>query len=146
VAGEREVDQVPDGDEQKSQLKGKEPEIVPPGVPPPKQLVRRDLKVGTGTEAKTGDRISVQYVGVRYDNGEEISSTWDFRNAPFRFRLGVGQVVAGWDRGIEGMKVGGRRELIVPPDIGYPESGTLIFVIDLLAVRRPQGARKRSDS
>jgi peptidylprolyl isomerase len=112
---------------------------VPKGAPP-KKLEVKDLEEGTGAEAKAGDEVTVQYVGVDYKNGKEFDASWD-RGEPFTFQLGAGMVIPGWDQGVEGMKVGGRRELIIPPDLAYGPEGsppaigpneTLIFVIDLL--------------
>jgi peptidylprolyl isomerase len=119
------------------------PKVTVPKGAPPKQLVIKELEEGTGAEAKAGDEVAVQYVGVDYKNGKEFDSSWS-RHEPFVFQLGVGQVIPGWDQGIEGMKVGGRRELIIPPELAYGEAGsppaigpneTLIFVVDLLAVK-----------
>ena len=102
----------------------------------------KDLEEGTGAEAKAGDEVTVQYVGVNYKNGKEFDASWD-RGEPFAFQLGAGMVIPGWDQGVEGMKVGGRRELIIPPELAYGPEGsppaigpneTLIFVIDLLEV------------
>lgn len=118
------------------------PQIEVPSGPPPKQLEIKDLEEGSGAEAKAGDEVTVQYVGVNYKNGEEFDASWD-RGEPFTFPLGAGMVIKGWDQGIEGMKVGGRRELIIPPNLAYGPAGsppaigpneTLIFVVDLLAV------------
>jgi peptidylprolyl isomerase len=114
---------------------------VPSGAPP-KQLEKTDLIEGIGAEAKSGDKVTVQYVGVGYDSGEEFDASWN-RNEPFPFTLGASEVIPGWDQGVEGMKVGGQRELIIPPELAYGETGappaigpneTLVFVIDLLAV------------
>jgi peptidylprolyl isomerase len=114
---------------------------VPKGAPP-KKLVVKELEKGSGAEAKAGDEVTVQYVGVDYKNGKEFDSSWS-RNEPFSFGLGAGQVIPGWDKGVAGMKVGGRRELIIPPELAYGETGspptigpneTLVFVIDLLEV------------
>ncbi len=119
------------------------PSIEPPNTPPPKELVKRDIVKGKGAEAKDGDTIKVQYVGVVYDTGKEFGSTWD-SGQPFTFKLGSGGVIPGWTQGIPGMRVGGRRELIVPPNLGYgpqgsppaiPPNATLIFAIDLLSVK-----------
>jgi peptidylprolyl isomerase len=119
-----------------------EPKVTVPKGPPPKKLVVKDLEKGTGAEAKSGEEVEVQYVGVNYKRGDKFDASWD-RNEPFSFQLGAGMVIPGWDQGIEGMKVGGRRELIIPPSLGYGPSGsppaippneTLIFVVDLLAV------------
>jgi peptidylprolyl isomerase len=118
------------------------PKVTVPNGAPPKQLQVKEVEAGTGAEAKKGDTVSVQYVGVGYESEEEFDSSWS-RNEPFPFQLGAGMVIPGWERGVEGMKVGGRRELIIPPELAYGEAGsppaigpseTLIFVIDLLAV------------
>jgi peptidylprolyl isomerase len=119
------------------------PNVTVPKGAPPKQLVVKELEEGTGAEAKVGNEVTVQYVGVGYESGKEFDSSWS-RHEPFVFPLGAGQVIPGWDQGIEGMKVGSRRELIVPPELAYGEAGappaigpneTLIFVVDLLAVK-----------
>lgn len=115
------------------------PTVEVPSGPPPKQLETKELIEGTGAEAKAGDYVTVQYVLVDYKSGKEIEASWD-RGEPFSFTLGAGEVIKGWDQGVEGMKVGGRRELIIPPQLAYgsAQSGpiapnsTLIFVIDLL--------------
>jgi peptidylprolyl isomerase len=121
---------------------GTKPTVEVPSGPPPDHLVVKDLKEGDGAEAKAGDQVTVQYVGVLYDGGKEFDSSWD-RNQPFPFTLGSGQVIPGWDQGVEGMKVGGRRELVIPPDLAYgatgqppdiPPNATLVFVIDLVSV------------
>lgn len=117
------------------------PKVKVPKGPPPKELVVKDLEAGKGPEAKIGDEVTVEYVGVLYSNGKQFDASWD-RGEPFTFELGVGQVIAGWEQGIEGMKVGGRRELIIPPDLAYgsegggtiPPNSTLVFVVDLLAI------------
>ena len=118
------------------------PKVTVPSGPPPKQLEVNDLEEGSGAEAKAGDTVTVQYVGVGYESGEEFDASWD-RGEPFPFQLGAGMVIPGWEQGIEGMKVGGRRELIIPPELAYGQAGsppaigpneTLIFVVDLLAV------------
>jgi peptidylprolyl isomerase len=118
------------------------PAIQIPSGPAPTQLVKKDLKPGTGAEAAQGDKVGVQYVGVLYDNGTQFDSSFD-RGQPFSFQLGGGQVIPGWDQGVAGMKVGGRRELIIPPDLAYgaqgrpptiPPNATLVFVIDLVSV------------
>lgn len=114
---------------------------VPKGVSP-KNFATKEIEEGTGPEAKTGDKVTVQYVGVGYDSEEEFDSSWS-RNEPFPFTLGAGEVIKGWDQGVVGMKVGGRRELLIPGSLAYGPEGrpptigpneTLIFVIDLLAV------------
>jgi peptidylprolyl isomerase len=118
------------------------PKVTVPKGAPPKKLEVEDLEEGTGDEAKAGDEVTVQYVGVNYKNGKEFDASWD-RGEPFTFQLGAGMVIPGWDQGVEGMKVGGRRELIIPPELAYGPEGsppaigpneTLIFVIDLLEV------------
>jgi peptidylprolyl isomerase len=119
------------------------PEIDFPGDVPPTELVIEDITHGDGVEAKTGDTISAHYVGVAHSTGEEFDASWT-RGAPLTFRLGVGQVIKGWDDGIVGMKVGGRRKLIIPADLAYGDRGagaaikpgeTLIFVVDLVDAR-----------
>jgi peptidylprolyl isomerase len=115
--------------------------IVPKGVSP-KTFAYKDIVEGSGPAAKSGDKVSVQYVGVGFDTEKEFDSSWS-RNEPFSFTLGGGEVIKGWDQGVEGMKVGGRRELLIPPDLAYGAAGqppsigpneTLIFIIDLLKV------------
>jgi len=119
------------------------PEIDFPGDVAPTELVIEDLQRGDGVAAKVGDTISAHYVGVAHSTGEEFDSSWD-RGAPLDFRLGVGQVIKGWDQGIVGMLVGGRRKLTIPADLAYGERGagaaskpgeTLIFVVDLVDAR-----------
>jgi peptidylprolyl isomerase len=114
--------------------------VVPAGSPPA-QLESADLIVGTGPAAAAGDSITVQYVLATYSTRQVIQSSWT--SQPFQFTLGEGQVIQGWDDGVVGMKVGGRRELIIPPSLGYgsqsPGAGiapndTLVFVIDLLKI------------
>jgi FKBP-type peptidyl-prolyl cis-trans isomerase len=120
------------------------PKVTVPKGAPPKQLEIKEIEEGTGAEAKAGDEVSVQYAGVGYESGEEFDSSWSRGAEPFTFGLGAGQVIPGWDQGVEGMKVGGRRELIIPPKLAYGATGsppaigpneTLIFVIDLLSVK-----------
>ncbi len=115
------------------------PKLAGSSDTPPTTLVKKDIVVGDGAEAKQGDTVKVQYVGALYDNGTEFDASWD-RNEPFEFALGGGQVIKGWDEGVEGMKVGGRRVLVIPPDLGYgaqgspptiPANATLVFVVDL---------------
>jgi len=115
---------------------------VPPGAPPT-QLQSTDLIVGTGPAAKAGDNVSVQYVGVAYSSKQQFDASWD-RGQPYPFVLGAGNVIPGWDKGVVGMKVGGRRDLIIPPSLGYgasPPPGapiaandTLIFVVDMVKI------------
>lgn len=118
----------------------KEPKVAPPSGPAPSKLVTKDLIVGTGAEAKAGQTVTVNYVGVLYKGGKEFDASWK-RNEPFSFTLGKGQVIAGWDQGVAGMKVGGRRELIIPSELAYkaqgspptiPPNAPLVFVVDLL--------------
>ncbi len=118
------------------------PKVTVPKGAPPKKLVVKELEEGTGAEAQSDDEVTVQYVGVDYKSGKEFDSSWS-RNEPFSFQLGAGQVIPGWEQGVEGMKVGGRRELVIPPELAYGEAGsppaigpneTLVFVIDLLEV------------
>jgi peptidylprolyl isomerase len=118
------------------------PEVDEPDGPASKKLKIRDIVEGTGAEAKAGDVVTADYVGVLYKNGKQFDASWD-RGQPINFQLGVGQVIPGWDQGIEGMKVGGRRELTIPPDLAYgtegsppviPPNAPLIFVVDLRAV------------
>jgi peptidylprolyl isomerase len=118
------------------------PEIDFPGGEPPADLQTTDLKVGAGAEATSGATVSVHYVGVAFSTGEEFDASWN-RGQPLNFRLGAGQVISGWDQGVAGMKVGGRRKLVIPPHLAYGDRGaggaikpgeTLIFVVDLLAV------------
>jgi peptidylprolyl isomerase len=131
------------GDDGSSSSAPTKPEVEVPTGPPPKQLETDDITVGDGAEAQAGDTITVEYVGVLYDNGQEFDSSWE-RPDPFSFQLGTGQVIKGWDQGIVGMKVGGRRQLIIPPDLAYGKQGspptigpnaTLVFVVDLTDVQ-----------
>ena len=119
------------------------PEIDFPDGPPPTDLEVSDLTEGDGTEATAGKTVSVHYVGVAHSSGEQFDASYD-RGSPLEFRLGAGQVISGWDNGVQGMKVGGRRKLVIPPHLGYGDRGaggvikpgeTLIFVVDLLDVR-----------
>jgi len=118
------------------------PKVKVPGGQPPKKLVVTDLIPGTGPAAKAGDPITVNYIGVDFDGGKPFDNSYD-RGQPFPFQLGGGQVIPGWDRGLVGMKVGGRRQLTIPPDLAYGAQGsppaigpneTLVFVIDLKKV------------
>ncbi|MGH3149541.1 MAG: FKBP-type peptidyl-prolyl cis-trans isomerase [Streptosporangiaceae bacterium] len=117
------------------------PEIDFPDGEPPTQLQVTEIWEGDGSVASPGDTVQVHYVGVAYSTGEEFDASWD-RGDPLSFRLGAGQVIAGWDQGVAGMKVGGRRQLIIPPDLAYGDRGagrsiapgeTLIFVCDLVS-------------
>lgn len=120
----------------------KEPKVTVPTGPAPSKLETKELIAGTGAEAKAGDTVEVNYVGVLYKGGKEFDASWK-RKEPFSFTLGKGQVIKGWDQGIVGMKVGGRRELIIPSELAYGKAGSpptipanapLVFVVDLLGV------------
>ena len=115
---------------------------VPPGEAPPAELVIEDLVEGDGTEAKPGMDVNVHYVGVAWSTRKQFDASWD-RGDIFTFGLGKGQVIKGWDEGVAGMKVGGRRKITIPPNLGYGAAGaggvikggeTLVFVVDLLGV------------
>ena len=119
------------------------PEIEFPYGDPPTALDVCDISEGTGAEAKPGQTVRVHYVGVAFSTGEEFDASWN-RGEPLEFRLGAGRVIPGWDQGLIGMKVGGRRQLTIPPDLAYGDSGaggvikpgeTLIFVCDLVDTR-----------
>jgi peptidylprolyl isomerase len=116
---------------------------VPPGEQPPAELVTDDLRAGHGTEATSGTTVEVHYVGVSWRTRRQFDASWD-RGEPFSFRLGAGQVISGWDEGVAGMRVGGRRRIVIPPGKAYGKRGaggvigpdeTLVFVVDLLGVR-----------
>jgi peptidylprolyl isomerase len=119
------------------------PKIPKESGAPPKTLKVEDLIEGTGAAAKAGDKLSVRYVGVLYDNNKEFDSSWKRGKAPFQFTLGQGQVIPGWDQGLLGMKVGGRRRLTIPPDLAYgaqgqpptiPANAPLVFDVDLTKI------------
>lgn len=119
------------------------PEVTIPDGPPPKKLVIEDLVVGGGAEATNGRYVLVHYVGVAWSRKKQFDASWD-SGQPLPFQLGTGGVIPGWDQGVLGMKVGGRRKLTIPPDLAYGAGGyppdiasneTLVFVIDLLAVQ-----------
>ena len=119
------------------------PQIDVPEGPPPTELQVTDLAVGDGAEATAGQTVDVHYVGIAHSTGAEFDASYD-RGEPFTFRLGAGRVIAGWDSGVAGMNVGGRRRLVIPPHLGYGDRGagaairpgeTLIFVVDLIGVR-----------
>lgn len=118
------------------------PTVTIPSEAPPAGLVMEDLVEGDGTVATPGTNVMVHYVGVAWSTGKQFDASWD-RGETFDFRLGAGQVIAGWDQGVNGMKVGGRRRLTIPPEMGYGSRGaggvikggeTLVFVVDLLGV------------
>ena len=117
------------------------PEIDFPGGEPPAELEITDIWEGQGPVASAGDRVTVHYVGVAHSTGEEFDASWD-RGEPLSFQLGAGQVIAAGDQGVQGMKVGGRRQLVIPPGLAYGDRGagniiapgeTLIFVCDLVS-------------
>ncbi|MDO8390109.1 MAG: FKBP-type peptidyl-prolyl cis-trans isomerase [Actinomycetota bacterium] len=119
------------------------PVITIPEGEPPADLLIEDEIVGDGEEATVGKRVIVHYAGVAWSTGREFDASWD-RGSTFDFRLGAREVIEGWDRGVKGMKVGGRRRLTIPPDLGYGSRGaggaikggeTLVFVVDLVALR-----------
>ena len=118
------------------------PTVEIPDGPPPTDLVIEDLTVGDGAEAVSGKRCTMQYVGHSWSTGKQFDASWD-RGEPFSFQLGAGMVIGGWDQGVAGMKIGGRRKLTIPPHLGYGARGaggaigpneTLVFVVDLLQV------------
>jgi len=119
------------------------PDVTIPEEPPPTELVVEDLVEGEGEEARPGQQVSVHYVGVAWSSGSQFDASWD-RGEAFDFALGKGQVIQGWDQGVVGMRIGGRRRLTIPPDLGYGSQGaggvikggeTLVFVVDLLGTR-----------
>ncbi len=121
----------------------KKPDVTPPDGDAPSDLECIDVVEGDGATAMPGDQVTVQYVGIDYDTGKQFDASWD-NGQPFPFQLGAGSVIDGWDQGVVGMKVGGRRELIIPPDLAYGSQGqppsikpdaTLVFVVDLLDVQ-----------
>jgi peptidylprolyl isomerase len=118
----------------------KEPQVTPPAGAAPSKLVVKDILTGTGAEAKAGQSVTVNYVGVLFHGGKLFDASWK-RSEPFTFTLGAGKVIPGWDQGVPGMKVGGRRELIIPAALAYgakgspptiPANAPLVFVVDLL--------------
>ena len=119
------------------------PVITIPEGEPPADLLIEDEIVGDGDEATVGKRVIVHYAGVAWSNGREFDASWN-RGDTFDFRLGAREVIEGWDKGVKGLKVGGRRRLTIPPHLGYGDRGaggvirggeTLVFVVDLVAVR-----------
>ena len=116
------------------------PVVTIPEGEPPATLVLEDLTVGEGVEATAGNHVHVHYVGVAWSTGKQFDASWD-RNEPLDFSLGRGQVIQGWDDGVAGMRIGGRRRITIPPHLGYGDRGaggviqggeTLVFVVDLL--------------
>jgi peptidylprolyl isomerase len=118
---------------------GSKPTIKVPGGDPPAQLVIKDIKTGKGPKAAAGQTVSVQYLGALFKDGTPFDASWDRGAQPFEFQLGSGMVIPGWDQGLVGMQVGGRRVLTIPPDLAYGPSGsgpigpneTLVFVVDM---------------
>jgi peptidylprolyl isomerase len=117
-----------------------QPKVTVPSGAAPAKLETKEIIKGTGAEAKAGESVTVNYVGVLYNGGKEFDASWK-RSEPFTFMLGKGQVIPGWDQGVAGMKVGGRRELIIPSELAYgkrgspptiPANAPLVFVVDLL--------------
>jgi peptidylprolyl isomerase len=117
------------------------PKVPAPQGDPPTELVIRDVVKGKGPKAKAGDTLTMQYVGVSWSNGQQFDASWD-AGQPFPFQLGAGMVIAGWDQGMVGMQKGGRRLLVIPPDLAYGPQGagpigpneTLVFVVDLVEI------------
>jgi peptidylprolyl isomerase len=136
---------APEGKVKVTGALGAKPKITisPINATPPAKLEIKDLAKGHGKKAKAGETVTVQYDGVLYNNGTEFDASWN-RHQPFSFPLGAGRVIPGWDKGVAGMKVGGRRVLTIPPDLGYgpqgagpiPPNSTLVFVVDLLKIQR----------
>jgi peptidylprolyl isomerase len=115
---------------------------VPAGEAPPAEMVIEDIEVGEGEEAKAGHNVEVHYAGNAWSTRQQFDASWD-RGETFSFRLGAGQVIGGWDQGVVGMKIGGRRRLVIPPELGYGSRGaggvikpneTLVFVVDLIGL------------
>jgi peptidylprolyl isomerase len=123
---------------------GRKPVIPRPSGTPPRRLEKDDIVRGKGPAAKAGDTLTVHYAGVSFSTGDEFDTSWN-SGQPFRFPLGAGQVIPGWDKGLVGMRRGGRRMLTIPPELAYGSAGqpptigpneTLVFVVDLLAIAR----------
>jgi peptidylprolyl isomerase len=145
-AAEPPTETQPTETERASNLKDTDtkPDIPRPSGPAPRRLKREDIVKGKGGPARKGDTVSVHYAGVTFSTGTEFDASWN-RGQPFDFQLGGGQVIPGWDRGIVGMRKGGRRKLTIPPDMAYGSRGsppnigpneTLVFVVDLLRIDR----------
>ncbi|HET7416686.1 MAG TPA: FKBP-type peptidyl-prolyl cis-trans isomerase [Solirubrobacterales bacterium] len=136
---EKEADEKTAEEEEKRAAELPHPTV--PSGPPPKKLVIKDEKTGSGAVAKPGDQVTVHYVGVVYKTKKLFDANWG-DDEPFSFKLGVGEVIKGWDQGVQGMKVGGERELIIPPNLAYgsegrepiPPNSTLVFLVKLLKV------------
>jgi peptidylprolyl isomerase len=145
-ATEQQTETEPTPSEQREALKdtSTKPEIPRPSGSPPRQLQKEDIVRGKGPAAKAGDTVTVHYAGVAFSTGQEFDASWN-RGQPFSLPLGAGRVIPGWDEGIVGMKVGGRRMLTIPPEMAYGSQGTpdgsigpnetLVFVVDLLEIR-----------
>ena len=120
------------------------PEVPAPQGEPPAELVKRDIVQGSGPRAQAGDELSMQYVGLSWSNGQQFDASWDRGASPFVFQLGAGMVIPGWDQGLVGMREGGRRLLVIPPEMAYGAQGTpdgsigpnetLVFVVDLVEI------------
>ena len=136
-----------DGDDRRGTVRAlssqSKPAVTVPEGNPPSDLTIDDLVVGDGDEAAAGQRVNVHYVGVAWSDGKQFDASWD-RHEPFSFRLGAGEVISGWDQGVVGMRIGGRRQLTIPPELGYgsrgfpgaiPPQSTLVFEVELLDVR-----------
>lgn len=143
------------GGERGTEMSGPtKPGVEVPEGDPPTELTVRDLVIGDGPEAQPGRVVQLHYVGVAFASGREFDSSWE-RGRPFKFAVGGGKAIKGWDRGVRGMKVGGRREIIVPPRLGYgkqspspliPPASTLVFVVDLLTVVAPTTSPRNSST
>ena len=136
---EKAAQEEAEAEEQAAEL----PEVTVPSGPPPKKLVTEDMEAGTGKAAKKGDTVGVHYVGVLYDGGKVFDSNWGKEAEPFPVKLGEGSVIKGWEQGLEGMKAGGERKLVIPPDLAYgsegfypaiPPDATLVFLVKALKV------------
>jgi peptidylprolyl isomerase len=143
-AAEEQTETEPSPTEQRRALMdtSTKPEIPRPSGPAPRRLVKDDIVRGKGKRAKPGDNLTVHYAGVAFSTGEEFDASWN-TGQPFTFPLGAGDVIPGWDRGMVGMKVGGRRMLTIPPELAYGAAGsppaigpneTLVFVVDLVSI------------
>lgn len=133
--------QAATGIEPVGELKGKEPKLAAPPSAPPKKLVLRDLRKGSGATARSGDKVTIQFTSFDF-KGKPFESSWDDFGKAFRFTLGTGKLSPGWEKGIPGMKVGGRREIVIPWDMVFPlgpapnatPQDGLVYLVDLLAV------------